>query len=176
MIKKISEYNPRKECILNILTRILKLPTTKQVMILSHTKLLLSFLHDAIEYRELGTVGYYVGGMKQSALKESETKQIVLATFAMAEEALDIKTLTTLILATPKTDVTQAVGRILRVKHEAPLVIDIVDSHPTFVNQWKKRRAYYNSQGYTLVETTHDTYPVPSKKATKQKSICFLTT
>jgi hypothetical protein len=42
------------------------------------------------------------------------------------------------------------------------------------VNQWKKRRAYYNSQGYTLVETTHDTYPVPSKKA-KQKPICFLT-
>ena len=175
MIKKISEFNPRKECILNILTQILKLPTTKQVMILSHTKQLLSFLHDAIEYRQLGTVGYYVGGMKQSALKESETKQIVLATFAMAEEALDIKTLTTLILATPKTDVTQAVGRILRVKHEAPLVIDIVDSHPTFVNQWKKRRAYYNSQGYTLVETTHDTYPIPSKKATKQKPICFLT-
>jgi len=175
MIKKISEFNPRKECILNILTKILTLHTTKQVMILSHTKLLLSYLHDAIEYRQLGTVGYYVGGMKQTALKESETKQIVLATFAMAEEALDIKTLTTLILATPKTDVTQAVGRILRVKHEAPLVIDIVDSHPTFVNQWKKRRAYYNSQGYTLMETTHDTYPIPAKRVTKQKPVCFLT-
>ena len=32
----------------------------------------------------------------------------------MAEEGLDIKTLTTLIMATPKSDVTQAVGRILR--------------------------------------------------------------
>ena len=168
MISKISEFNPRKECILSILTQILQLTTTKQVMILSHTKSLLSYLHDAIEHRKIGTVGYYVGGMKQLDLKETETKQIVLATYAMAEEALDIKTLTTLILATPKTDVTQAVGRILRVKHEAPLVIDIVDSHPTFVNQWKKRRAYYNSQGYTLVETTHEMYPTPVQKTVKR--------
>jgi superfamily II DNA or RNA helicase len=115
----------------------------------------------------LATVGFYVGGMKQSALKESETKRIILATFAMAEEALDIKTLSTLILATPKNDVTQAVGRILRVKHEKPVVIDIVDPHTTFVNQWKKRRAYYNSQGYTIVESNHATYPraIESKKA-----------
>ena len=30
----------------------------------------------------------------------------------MASEALDIKTLTTLVMATPKTDVTQSIGRI----------------------------------------------------------------
>jgi superfamily II DNA or RNA helicase len=171
MIKKISEFNPRKECILSILTKELEHPSTKQVMILAHTKALLTYLYDAIEHRKLGTVGYYVGGMKQTALKESEGKKIVIATFAMAEEALDIKTLTTLILATPKTDVTQAVGRILRVKHERPLVIDIVDSHPTFINQWKKRRAYYNSQSYTIVETTHATYPDPNPKKTKSKCL-----
>jgi len=159
MIKKLSEYNPRKECILHILDILLKDTTTHQVMILSHTKALLEYFHDAIEHRNMGSVGYYIGGMKQSALKESETKKIILATFAMAEEALDIKTLSTLVLATPKTDVIQAVGRILRVKHEKPVVVDIVDSHPTFINQWKKRRAYYNSQGYTIVESTHESYP-----------------
>ena len=105
--------------------------------------------------------------MKQKALKETEEKQIIIATFSMAEEALDIKTLTTLILATSKNDVTQAVGRILRVKHDRPLVIDMVDTHQTFQNQWKKRRAYYNSQGYTIIETTHDTYPKPSVKVRK---------
>jgi len=173
MIKKISEFNPRKECILSILTAILKLTTTKQVMILAHTKALLNYLHDAIDHRKLDSVGYYIGGMKQTALKESETKRIILATYAMAEEALDIKTLSTLILATPKNDVTQAVGRILRVKHETPLVIDIVDSHPTFVNQWKKRRAYYNTQEYTIIETTHTIYPTPIIKV-KPKSICLI--
>lgn len=160
MIKKISEFNPRKDCILSILTKLLAIPSTIQVMILSHTKSLLSYLYDAIEFRKLDTVGYYVGGMKQSALKESETKRIVLATYAMAEEALDIKTLSTLILATPKTDVTQAVGRILRVKHACPTVIDIVDSHSTFENQWKKRRAYYNSQSYTIINSDQDLNPV----------------
>jgi len=81
----------------------------------------------------------------------------------MAEEALDIKTLTTLVLASPKTDVVQAVGRILRIKHEMPLIIDIVDSHSTFINQWKKRRAYYRSQGYDILETTYETYPLPAR-------------
>ena len=58
------------------------------------------------------TVGYYVGGMKEKDLKISETKTVILATYSMAAEALDIKTLTTLFLLTPKTDVQQAVGRI----------------------------------------------------------------
>lgn len=167
MIKKISEFNPRKESILKILGILLNEPTTHQVMILSHTKALLEYFYDAIQHRNMGTVGYYVGGMKQTALKESEGKKIILATFAMAEEALDIKTLSTLILSTPKNDVTQAVGRILRVKHEKPVVIDIVDSHSTFMNQWKKRRTFYNSQGYTIVESTHESYPnaqVPKKR------------
>jgi len=141
MIKKISEFNPRKDCILNILEHILTWETTEQVMILSHTKALLQYLYDAIVHRSLATVGFYVGGMKAVALKETETKRIVLATFAMAEEALDIKTLTTLIMATPRTTVTQPVGRILRTNHDMPLVIDIVDSHGTFLNQWAKRRA-----------------------------------
>ena len=150
MIKKVSEFNDRKDRILEIMAKLLEMPTTGQIMVLAHTKALLAYLYDAILYRKLGTVGYYVGGMKQALLKETETKKIVLATYAMAEEALDIKTLTTLILATPKTDVTQAVGRILRVKHERPTVIDIVDPHPTFQNQWAKRRAFYNKQGYTI--------------------------
>ena len=68
----------------------------------------------------------------------------------MAAEALDIKTLTTLVLATPKTDITQAVGRILRVKHENPLVIDIVDQHDVFRRQWYKRRAFYKTMKYNI--------------------------
>ena len=63
-------------------------------------------------------------------------------------EGLDIKTLTTLILATPKTDIEQAVGRILREKHEQPLVIDIVDNHEVFKKQWDKRKAYYLKNNY----------------------------
>jgi superfamily II DNA or RNA helicase len=69
----------------------------------------------------------------------------------MASEGLDIKTLTTLILASPKTDVCQSVGRILRQKHSSPLVIDIIDGHDIFMSQWYKRRKYYKSQDYKIL-------------------------
>jgi superfamily II DNA or RNA helicase len=127
-------------------------------MILAHNKNLLTYLYKAIEHRNIATVGYYVGGMKELDLKKSETCQVIIATYSMAAEALDIKTLTTLLLATPKTDIIQAVGRILRVKHERPLVIDIIDTHEVFIGQWQKRRKYYASNKYNILHTNSKLY------------------
>jgi superfamily II DNA or RNA helicase len=127
-------------------------------MILAHNKNLLKYLHDAIAHRNIATVGYYVGGMKETALKETETKKVVIATYAMAAEALDIKTLTTLIMATPKTDIEQSVGRILREKHSSPVVVDIIDSHELFKNQWQKRRKFYCKENYKIIHTTSQKY------------------
>ena len=151
MIRKLCEFNLRSEFILKVLKDTLDETPNQQIMILAHNKSLLKYLYDAIEYRNIATVGYYVGGMKQKALKETEGKQIVIATYAMAEEALDIKTLATLIMATPKTSVVQAVGRILRMKHKNPLVIDIVDQHDIFQRQWVKRRRFYMKSNYKII-------------------------
>jgi superfamily II DNA or RNA helicase len=150
MIKKICEYNPRTEFILSILKNVVADKLNEQIMILAHNKNLLSYIYNAINNRNIGSVGYYIGGMKQTDLKISESKKIILATYAMAEEALDIKTLTTLIMATPKTDVTQAVGRILREKHEKPMVIDIIDGHNLFKKQWLKRQSFYKKNKYNI--------------------------
>jgi hypothetical protein len=89
---------------------------------------------------------------------ETETKKVVIATYAMAAEALDIKTLTTLIMATPKTDIEQSVGRILREKHSAPIVVDIVDSHDLFKNQWRKRKTFYKKENYKIIYTISTNY------------------
>jgi superfamily II DNA or RNA helicase len=118
-----------------------------------------------------------VGGMKEAELKKSETCKIIVATYAMAAEALDIKTLTTLVLATPKTDIVQAVGRILRVKHERPMVVDIIDSHEVFLSQWQKRRKYYNQNNYQIMHTKSPSYAldkwsdahISTKKSTSTK-------
>ena len=76
----------------------------------------------------------------------------------MAAEALDIKTLTTLFLLTPKTDVQQAVGRILRVKHSKPLVVDFVDMHDIFQSQWRKRKQFYTKQTIkSFIQTVKNT-------------------
>jgi superfamily II DNA or RNA helicase len=158
MISRVCDYAHRSEFILRVLQKELAENPEQQVMILAHNKSLLTYLHKAIEHRGIASVGYYIGGMKEADLKASESRTVIIATYAMASEGLDIKTLTTLIMASPKTDVCQSVGRILRVKHGRPLVIDIVDQQDIFRNQWHKRRAYYVKQNYDILMTDSTTY------------------
>lgn len=158
MIKKICEYNHRSEFLLKVLKKMLEDPLCGQIMILAHNKVLLKYLHDAIEHRDMATVGYYVGGMKEKDLKESETKKVVIGTYAMASEGLDIKSLTTLLMATPKSDVEQCIGRILRLKHKRPLVVDVVDQHDFFVRQFTKRKRFYAKEKYKIKRTNNNGY------------------
>jgi superfamily II DNA or RNA helicase len=170
---------------LRVIAAELELNPAQQIMILAHNKTLLTYLHDAISSRKIGEkavldagtqaqgitglVGYYIGGMKEAALKDSEKKKIIIATYAMASEGLDIKTLTTLILASPKTDVCQSVGRILRQKHSSPLVIDIIDGHDIFMSQWYKRRKYYKSQDYKILVCDNTEYDMQGFKTDLSK-------
>ena len=158
MISKLCSYNHRSEFILKVLETELRNNNEQQIMILAHNKSLITYLHQAIEHRNIATVGYYIGGMKEADLKISEGKKVIIATYAMASEGLDIKTLTTLIMASPKTDVCQSIGRILRTKHTSPLVVDIIDKHDIFENQWHKRRQYYMKQKYNIISTDNTGY------------------
>ena len=158
MISKLCSYNRRSEFILRVLSDMLQENPEQQIMILAHNKSLLTYLFDTITQRNISTVGYYIGGMKEAALKESEDKKVIIATYAMASEALDIKTLTTLIMATPKTDIEQSVGRILRQKHTNPIVVDIIDQHEPFIRQWYKRRTFYKKHNYRILQTTSTKY------------------
>jgi superfamily II DNA or RNA helicase len=156
MITKICEYSFRTEFILSIVEKTWK-ETHTQIMVIGHRKKQLTYIHDAIKHRGFATVGYYIGGMKESELKITEGKDIVIATYTMAEEALDIKSLGTIVMSTPKKDVRQAVGRIMRSGGDK-LVIDILDQHAIFRRHWDKRRRWYNSQNYTIMHTTYEGY------------------
>jgi superfamily II DNA or RNA helicase len=158
MISKLCEFGPRSDFIIRVIKDLLEEEPEKQIMILCHNRSLLTYLYEGIIYRKFATIGYYVGGMKQEKLQETESKQIVLATYAMAAEALDIKTLSTLVMITPKTDITQSVGRILRMKHENPIIVDIIDSHDVFKNQWTQRRRFYKKCNYRVWEIDSNKY------------------
>lgn len=158
MIVKLCDYNRRSDFIVKIIGDLIEEEPEKQIMVLCHNRSLLTYLYDGIEHRKIASVGYYVGGMKQANLQQTETKQIVLATYAMAAEALDIKTLSTLVMVTPKTDITQSVGRILRVKHEKPIIVDIIDSHDIFQNQWAQRKRFYKKSNYRIREIDSKKY------------------
>lgn len=155
MITKLCKFNRRSEHILKVIKQELEHNENQQIIVLAHNKNLLTYLHDAIKSRDIASVGYYLGGMKEEHLKQSESKKIIIATYAMASEGLDIPSLTTLVFATPKTDITQSVGRILRTKHSNPLVIDIVDQHDIFKQQWEKRNAYYIKNNYKVLYSTN---------------------
>lgn len=178
MISKLCSFGPRSDFIVRIIRELFQENPQKQMIVLCHNRCLLVYLHDVLTGPLTGvgpTVGYYVGGMKQTDLAISETKQVVLATYAMAAEALDIKSLSTLLLVSPKTDIIQSVGRILRTKHNNPLIVDLVDSHACFQNQWAKRRQYYKKCNYKIVKTLSTEYPVGWRtlfEPAQEKQVC----
>ena len=85
----------------------------------------------------------------------------------------------TIFLSSPKSDVVQAVGRILREKPDVrthnPLIIDYVDTHENFgvfQRQYTKRLAFYKKMKYQIKihKTNGEIEDVkPSKRGRKKK-------
>ena len=137
-------------------------------IVLSHNLNVLHYIYKKFVCKNLASVGYYVGGMSEKELKNSETKQIILASYSMANEGLDIPTLNAEFLLTPKTDIVQTIGRVLRAKHafSDPIIYDIVDSHDVFQRQWLKRKTYYKKNNYNIIGCDINNY---NKDTTKYK-------
>lgn len=83
-----------------------------------------------------------------------KTKGILIATYSMCREGFDVPTLNTLLMATPRPDIDQIVGRILRVEKKGrtvhPLIIDIVD--PQFRRQFGQRNSLYKKREYRVTK------------------------
>jgi superfamily II DNA or RNA helicase len=100
-------------------------------------------------------MSYYIGGMKEE-VRESGARdaQILLASYQMASEAMNIKKLNCVVMVSPRKKIEQSTGRILRIPaHQRtvpPLILDIVDSHQVYRSQWRKRAAYYRKCKYTI--------------------------
>lgn len=99
-------------------------------------------------------VGYYIGSTpaKQRALVR--VRPVILATYSMAKEGLDIGRLDAEVLATPLGDVEQAVGRIQRpcADKQAPVLVDVVDPFSIFQHTARKRKRFYESKNFEIVE------------------------
>ena len=83
-----------------------------------------------------------------------KTKSILIATYSMCKEGFDVPTLNTLMMATPRPDIDQIVGRILRVEKVGrivhPLIVDIVD--PQFRRQFGMRNSLYRKRQYRVTK------------------------
>jgi superfamily II DNA or RNA helicase len=153
-INNICNYKPRTILIIDILKGILDVDKDRKVLILSERKNQLRDIEELLKENEMLDYGYYIGGMKMCDLDISATKQIILATYQMSSEGLNIPTLNTLILASPIGDIQQSVGRILREKKEnrkyTPLCIDIYDELSVVKSKGFRRLKYYKSNGYII--------------------------
>ena len=153
-INNICNYKPRTILIIDILKGILDVDKDRKVLILSERKNQLRDIEELLKENGMLDYGYYIGGMKMCDLDISATKQIILATYQMSSEGLNIPTFNTLILASPIGDIQQSVGRILREKKEnrkyTPLCIDIYDELSVVKSKGFRRLKYYKSNGYII--------------------------
>jgi superfamily II DNA or RNA helicase len=157
MINNICSFDNRTDYIINIIKRIKNEENNRNILLLSDRREHLKDLKNKIDNLQINNskTGYYVGGMKDSELKYTEDNcDIILATFSMAAEGLDLPKLDSVILCSPKSSIEQSVGRILRKKMEdriyIPLIIDIIDYFSMFINQSKKRIKYYKKCNYDI--------------------------
>ena len=147
MITEITEIPDRNRLILQTIKDLSK--TTRQVLVLSDRRFHCEYLHGKFKT----TSGLYMGGMKEAELAESSKKKIIFATFSQAHEGLDIPSLDTVILATPKSDIVQSIGRIMREtkgKKNNPRIYDVVDQWSVFFAMYNKRLRVYRQGGFNI--------------------------
>lgn len=148
MITVVTELEDRNDIIVK--TAIGAVEMNRRVLVLSDRREHCFELH-----RKIGSnSGLYIGGMKEQQLLESSQKPVVIATFQLAHEGLDIPALDTVILATPKSDIKQSIGRIMREDPKKvsrdPYIYDIVDNWSVLNSMYRKRCVIYEEGGFDM--------------------------
>ena len=168
MVTQISELNSRNELIIDIIKNCLG--DNRRILVLSDRREHCFWILSQFETK-IG--GLYLGGMNEQDLDETSKKPLIVATFAMAQEGLDIPVLDTCILASPHSDVTQAVGRIMREtagKTNSPLIYDIADQWSLFHSMYRKRTVFYAKAGFDFEKDE----PVTKKRPLDEGKCAFL--
>jgi len=154
MINKLAEYQPRTELICNIIDDILKEHPERQLIVMTDR---VQHCKDIVEKLARPDACYLAKELKADKRDECcRTMKVLVATYQLTKEGFDVPSLNTLVMATPRPDIDQIVGRILRVEKSKrtiqPLIIDIVDS--TFRRQFQARLSLYNKREYTIDKMT----------------------
>jgi superfamily II DNA or RNA helicase len=152
MINKVVDHEPRNNFLIEILSDVCEDPK-KEILVLTdrvdHTKVLFDKLPPNLKEKAC-VLGRTVKSSQRAEWCES--KQILIATYSMCKEGFDVEKLNTLMIATPRPDVDQIVGRILRTEKSKrkidPLIIDIVD--PAFRRQFQERLSLYKKRNYNV--------------------------
>lgn len=157
-VSKIISYNLRTEIIVNTVISEYNLCNDRHFLILSDRHTHLEQLYKEFKKQKFDSVIIYIGGMKETVFNKCKSTSIILSTYSMSTEGLDIPSLNCLVLASPKIEITQAIGRIVRPKiNNVPLlIIDYVDLLNVFMNESKKRLKIYKNNSYYISDYIYD--------------------
>lgn len=165
MITNLSEICDRTELQVQIINSIIKKDSNRKILILSnrisHIKELKrrydeiiadSIKNGSMEEDEIQTC-FFHGQLSNAQIDfSSKFGDVIFGTFEMAQEALDIMRLNTVMFLTPKKDIKQASGRILRkilCQGDAkPLIVDFIDDLSIFVKHGTHRSKYYQKRKF----------------------------
>ena len=132
----------------------------RNIIILSDRIQQLHSLRDGLLAHEIpaNDIAYYIGATPASEREKAEKRRVILSTYSMAKEGLDIPPLDALVMATPKGEVEQVVGRVQRPypNKKVPNVVDVVDSWSMFEQLRWKRSKYYKKMGYNIFSLMAD--------------------
>ena len=175
MINNICGHEPRTLLIIDTILELAK--EGRKILVLSDRREHLKNIKEFLDIKQKCSSGYYLGGMKEEELNKTEEQDVILGTFSMASEGFDCKyPVDSIILTSPKSNIEQAVGRILRqeVKDRkfVPLVIDISDSFCSiFASQGKKRIKFYEKNKYkiSMFDTNNNQMEYISEAEKKKK-------
>jgi len=153
LCNQLAAYAPRTKVICDQLVPALH--EGRKLLVLSDRRSHLEAFEEEFRKRGIDSIGYYVGGMKTKDRDISATKSVILATFTLAAEGMNVPALNCVALVTPKSRIEQAVGRIFRQKKEerafAPIIYDIADlPHDICMKQYWKRRQFYKQCHYRI--------------------------
>jgi superfamily II DNA or RNA helicase len=155
MITDLTDDTQRTRLIVEYVTRIREDPA-RIVLVLSHRRDHCTELASKIE----GAVAFLGTPKRKTKNTDHQTAPVVCATYSIASEGYDDPRLNTLVLATPVSDVTQAMGRITRgVSSMPPVIIDIMDDYGVFYAQAAKRKSEYKSAGFSTKSQFEKKYP-----------------
>jgi len=99
-------------------------------------------------------MAYYIGGLKPHEIERAKKSRIVLGTYKMCSTGTDVPAWDTLIMATPRVDVTQAMGRVMREMEgkRQPIIFELLDHDKIFSGFHMSRLKQYYSKGATIID------------------------